>query len=241
MKHRKKWRVRLTAESELLRKLSEEFSNPELHIFQVSDCWFLESIYLDSENRSDTYSAGEKLIDFLNHTLWLYAYRPESIKSDGYFSPNADGVWVNQFTALGTAQALTKLIVYSHEIPSKNDFDLFAKNWKIKEALALLARPYPDWFTLYKIYEIVRDDEPDIPTTKYGEFLIKEWAGIDENDRFFSTAHWHRHSVFGKSRNKLNTPPHRPMSISEGERFIRVIFKKWLEFKREIQATAIPD
>lgn len=231
----------LAAEPGLLRKLSEEFSNPELHIFRVADCWFLESIYLDSENRSDIYSTGEMLVDFLNHALWLYACRPESIKSQGYFSPDTEGVWVNQFFALGNAQAPTKLTVYSHDIPSKSDFDVFARNWKVKEALALLAAPSPNWFTLFKIYETVRDDEPDIPTTKHGEFLIKKWGGIDENDRFFDTANWHRHSVFGKRRGKLNKPPHHPMSISEGECFIRTILKSWLAFKREVQAPVIPD
>lgn len=236
-----KWRVRLKAELALLSKLSEEFSSSELLILQVKDCWFLESIYLQPESRTDLYNAGETLIDFLNRTLWLYAYKLEPIKSDGYFSSDGDDVWTNRFTAVGTITAPARLIICSNEIPNQHDFDLFAKNLKVKEALALLANPSPDWFTLFKIYEIVRDDEPDIPTTKDGIRLIKNWTGADENLRFFKTANWHRHSVFGKTKDKLNEPPRRPMSLPDGARFIRTLLKKWLKLKREIQSAAIPD
>lgn len=234
MKRKENWRVKLKAKPDLLEQLSKEFGNPDLHFLQDSGYWFLESTYLNSEDHSEIYSTGEKLIDFLNHTLWLYAYRPNPIKSDGYFSLNQNGIWANEFLAVGVAVAPTRLIVCSNEIPSRKYFCLFAQNWKVKEALALFADASPDWISLFKIYETVRDDEPDIPTTQHGIAIIKEWVGEAENDRFFKTANWHRHSVFGKARGKLNEPPDHPMTLSEGQRFIRKMLITWLEYKSSI-------
>jgi hypothetical protein len=64
-----KWQIKLEAETSLLEKLSTEFCNPELRILHDSDCWFLESTYLNSDESSEIYANGEKLIDYLNHTL----------------------------------------------------------------------------------------------------------------------------------------------------------------------------
>lgn len=241
MKRTEKWRVKLKAEPDLLEKLSKEFGNPDLHIFQDSDCWFLGSTYLDSEEHSEIYTTGEKLIDYLNQTLWLYAYRLNQIKSDGYYSQSRTGEWVNKFLAIGRAIASTMLIVHSNDTPDRKSFDVFVQNWKVKEALALFTNAQPDWITLFKIYETARDDEPDIPTTSDGIALIKKWAGEIENKRFFDTANWHRHSVFGKTREKLNEPPDHPMSLSEGQQFIRKLLIAWLEYKSSILRPKHPD
>src|SRR3569832_658861 len=79
------WQIKLKAEPSLLEKLSSEFCNPELRLFHDSNCWFLESLRLDSEEHSEIYKEGARLISFLNHTLWLYAFRLNSIQSNGYY------------------------------------------------------------------------------------------------------------------------------------------------------------
>ncbi len=230
-----KWQIKLKAESNLLEKLSSEFCSPELLIFHDSDCWFLESTYLDSNDSSEIYANGEKLIDYLNHSLWLYAYRSNSIESNGYCLLTETGERVIKFFAIGPIIAPTRLIVYSNDIPSRNGLDLFSQHEKVREALAFFNNTEIDWFTLYKIYETARDDEPDIPTTKDGIALIEKWVGIDENKRFFETANWQRHSVFGKIKGKPNEPTNNPMSLSEAQRFIRTVLIKWLEHKITIK------
>lgn len=229
------WQVKLDADPDLLEKLSGEFRNPELRIFHNSDCWYLESIHLDSNERSEIYRRGEELIEYLNHALWLYAYRPASIKSNGYCLLIGGKEPVIQFLAIGPSTAPTRLIVYSNDIPSRDSLDLFSQHDKAREALAFFNNVEIDWFTLYKIYETTRDDESDISTTKDGIALIEKWAGVDENKRFFETANWQRHSVFGKTHGKPNKPAENPMSLSEAKRFIRTLLIKWLEHKATIK------
>jgi hypothetical protein len=236
VKRSEKWQIKLEAETSLLEKLSVEFSDPALHIFHDSDCWFLESTYLDSDKSSEIYATGEKLVDYLNHTLWLYAYRPNSIKSNGYCLLTSAGERVSKFLAIGKGTAPTRLIVYSNDIPGRNSFDLFSEHEKVRESLAFFNNAEIDWFTLYKIYETARDDEPDIPTTNDGIALIEKWGGIDENKRFFETANWQRHSVFGKIKGKLNKPADNPMTLSEAQRFVRTVLIAWLEHKSTIKS-----
>lgn len=236
MKCAEKWQIKLKAEPNLLEKLSGEFRDPELHIFHDSDLWYLESTHLDSDESSEIYRRGEELIEFLNHTLWLYAYRPNSIQSNGYCLLTGAGERVLKFLAIGPSIAHTKLIICSNDIPSRKSLDLFSKHEKVREALAFLSKAEIDWFALYKIYETARDDEPDIPTTEDGIALIKKWAGVDDNKRFFETANWHRHSVFGKIQGKLNKPAANPMTLSEAQRFIRTVLVAWLEYKSTIKS-----
>jgi len=235
MKRTEKWQIKLKAEPNLLEKLSGEFCKPELNLFHDSDCWFLESSYLESDELSEIYSIGEKLIDYLNHTLWLYSYRPNPIESIGYYLLPRDGERVSKFVAIGMITVPTRLIVHSNDIPSRKSLDLFSQYEKVRESLALFNNAEIDWFTLFKIYETARDDDPDIPNTKDGIALIEMWCGIEDNKRFFETANWHRHSVFGKNKEKPNKEADNPMSLSEARRFIRKVLIAWLEHKLTIK------
>lgn len=233
MKPANQWQIELKADAGVFEKLSSEFHHPELCILKDADCWFLESTYLDSDESSDIYATGEKLIEYLNHALWLYAYRFNPIKSNGYHLLANTGQRTYKFFALGQVTAPTMLIVYSNDIPGWKSFDLFSRNWKVKESLALFHNPAVDWITLFKIYETVRDDEPDIRTSDIGIALIKNWCGEVDNDRFHETANWHRHSKFGKYRNKPITPPKNQMQLQEGRQFVRKLLIAWLEYKKK--------
>lgn len=242
MKCAEKWQIKLKAEHSLLEKLSGEFCNPELHIFHDSDDWLLESTYLDSDLSSEIYGTGEKLIEYLNQMLWLCAFRPNPIESNGYYLLNSTGERSIKFLAIGNITAPTRLIVHSNDIPDWRSFHLFSQNLKVKESLALFNNAALDWVTLFKIYEAARDDEPDVPTTNDGIALIVKWAGIngiDDNKRFFDTANWHRHSAFGKNKGKPNKPADNPMSLSEAQRFIRQILISWLKYKSTIKDTKL--
>jgi len=221
------WQIKLKAEPSLLEKLSSEFCNPELRLFHDSNCWFLESLRLDSEEHSEIYKEGERLISFLNQTLWLYAFRLNSIQSNGYYLLTSAGERECKFLAIGKAIAQTRLIVYSNEIPCKKSFDLLMKDEKVSEALALFNNAELDWITLYKIYETVRDDKPNNSTsTDYKNLIDPEWK------RFRDTANYqHRHSMFSKKAKK----PENPMSLSEAEQFIRKTLIAWLEDKTKIK------
>lgn len=141
------------------------------------------------------------------------------------------GERIMKFIAIGKITAPTLLIVSSDEIPSRNGFNLFTQNLKVKESLTLFNNAGIDWFTLYKIYETVRDDEPDIPTSKVGRSKIKQWGGENEYDRFYKTANWHRHSAFGKHNEKPNAKPINLMSVNEAQEFMRKVLIAWLQYK----------
>lgn len=232
MNRSEKWQIKLEAETSLLGKLSAEFCNPELRIFHDSDCWFLESTYLNSDDSSEIYTNGEKLIDYLNHTLWLYAYRPNSINSNGYYLLASTGERVMKFLAIETITAPIRLIVYSNDIPSRISLDLFSAHEKVREALAFFNKAEIDWFTLYKIYETVRDDDPNSPVSAAYKALIDEaWNLKKDSKRFRDAANWHRHSAF----NKKNERPVNPMTLSEAKQFVRQVLINWLEHKSTIK------
>jgi hypothetical protein len=128
-----KWQIKLEAETSLLEKLGVEFSKPELRIFHDADCWLLESTHLDATEQSEIYRRGEELIAYLNHTLWLYAYRTDSIKSNGYCLSTGVGERVIKFLAIGTITAPIRLTVSSNDIPSRNSLDLFSAHEKEQE------------------------------------------------------------------------------------------------------------
>lgn len=219
------WQVKLQAEPKLLEQLSGEYCNPDLRLFQDFDFWLLESLRLDSKDYAEIYAEGERLIGYLNQTLWLYAFRTNPIHSDGYYFLTRNGERECKFLAIGKAIAPIRLIVSSNEIPRKKIFDLFIKNKKVSEALALFNNPELDWGTLYKIYETVRDDKPnDLASTDYKNLIDPEWR------RFRDSANYlYRHS---KSRKKARKPDN-PMSLSEAKRFVRKTLIAWLESKTE--------
>lgn len=225
MKHTEIWQIKLQADPSLLEKLSSEFCNPELRLFHDSDCWLLESLRLQSKVYSEIYEEGERLIDYLNQTLWLYAFRLNPIQSNGYYLLTGSGERECKFLAIGKAIAPTRLIVYANEIPSKKSFDMLMKDEKVSEALALFNNTEIDWVTLYKIYETVRDDKPNNSTSTDNKNLIdKEWP------RFRDTAnYWHRHSMHRKKAKK----PDNPMSLSEAKQFVRNTLIAWLKDKTE--------
>ena len=223
------WQIKLQAEPKLLEQLSGEFCNPDLRLFQDCDFWLLESLRLDSKDYAEIYAEGERLIGFLNQTLWLYAFRLNPIHSDGYYFLTSSEERDYKFHAIGQAIAPTRLIVISNEIleetPRKKTFDLLIKDEKVSEAFALFNNPELDWGTLYKIYETVRDDKPDNSTsTDYKDLIGPEWS------RFRDSANYlYRHSMSRKKAKK----PDNPMSLSEAKQFIRKTLIAWLEAKTE--------
>ena len=96
-----------------------------------------------------------------------------------------------------------------------------------------------DWFSLFKIYETIRDDpmHSDIPkkVRDAGIERIKQWISTEQNDNFRHTANkLHRHSAFAKQTNSRNyIEPEREMSLSEGNNLILGVIKNWLEWKLE--------
>lgn len=93
-----------------------------------------------------------------------------------------------------------------------------------RKALGFFAQ-YGDWSSLYKAYEVVRDDVG-------GANKIEEhgWASKNEQDRFRRTANGY--DVLGdKARHGVQTkpPPAVPLSYGDARQFVRDIVKRWLD------------
>ena len=85
--------------------------------------------------------------------------------------------------------------------------------------------PYGDWSSLYKAYEVVRDDVG-------GANKIEEhgWASKDAQGLFRRTAN--SYDVLGaKARHGVQDkpPPAVPLSYGEARQFVRDIVKRWLD------------
>lgn len=86
----------------------------------------------------------------------------------------------------------------------------------------------PDWFNLWKVWEIIRDD------VGRGAIVGQGWATPDEVDDFRESANTFqvsgeaaRHALIHQSPSPSRTPMH----LSKAEDFIRELLDKWLATK----------
>ncbi|MFN3005706.1 hypothetical protein [Mycolicibacterium wolinskyi] len=111
--------------------------------------------------------------------------------------------------------------------PAPTHLALAASDVTVDRVLARMAGDL-DWFNLFKVYELVRDD-PAKPSSIAG----MGWATENQQSAFRSSAN--RPDVSGDdARHAVSpntTPPRRTMTLAEGETWIRNLVSKWLAWK----------
>lgn len=110
----------------------------------------------------------------------------------------------------------------------ESGYSIAMHNTNVAEAVRIFGTLKNNWFNLYKIYEIVRDD-----VGGHNNLINTGWAqNKDDISRFTGTAQ--RSELIGDearhSRMK-GSPPSNPMSHSEAQALIRTILVKWISSK----------
>ena len=125
------------------------------------------------------------------------------------------------------------ITVHNNDIAPLTWLDLWGKHENVEYVLRMFSeKKLLDWFALYKIYETIRDDPRHKEENTEGKANIIRWTSEDENESFFQTANWYRHSDFGKNKGRPNAKPSKEMSLGEGNHFIRGLIYHWLEWKQ---------
>lgn len=154
---------------------------------------------------------------------------------------NADGRLIKYEVGIPVNISLQILSRVSNNKPAPNAwYELWEKQDHVKYVFRLFdSDSQLDWFSLFKIYETIRDDpmHSNNPkgVTKAGIKRIKKWISTEENDNFRHTANkFHRHSEFAtKPNGERYIEPEKEMSLSEGNNLIRGLIKNWIEWKQE--------
>ncbi|MFA5353483.1 MAG: hypothetical protein WC291_04595 [Thermodesulfovibrionales bacterium] len=236
------WEVKLRGDVNLLSRLAEEMQRQDLAVICNDGEYFLRSKYFSSQtDKGELFERANQVIQFLNGSLDIVSNRIEAIKSDGFWLVHDDGRREEEsFGFLSLIMPLSALSLAESRCstPPYDWFELWQTQENVKYVFHLLGSGKLDWFSLFNIYETVRDDPQYSSTDKWKRVeTIKSWISEQQNTLFFETANWYRHSDYGKyydkkcKEEKPNSPPDEEMSLSEGNSFIRQLVNEWLTWK----------
>ena len=237
------WEVKLKGDSSFLHELSKECCFPELCVKLIEGDYFLSSnMFSLLSDKSEISEKADRVIQYINASSKLSSNRHKPIKPDGFWSSDK-GVRKYEFGATGQLSISFHNIIIENNPAPKEWYSLWEEDDRIKYVVRLFdSNLLLDWFSLFMIYETIRDDPmyADNPkkAAKIGLEKIKE-SLLEKNTDFFETANWSRHSDFGKTRGKENVLPEKEITLSEGNDLIRDLIKNWLKWKSSEYVKAI--
>jgi hypothetical protein len=231
LKYPTMWEIRLKSKSEFLEILPKYYSNDALRVVQSGEEYFLRSDrFSEITDKGALCEYGEELVRFINVSYELtYQVDPEIVSNGHYRSVGGTKERQSMFRSVNLSLRIQN-VVYSLDKNLQSDwFNIWENNENVRDAYRLLSGPI-DWFSLFKIYETIRDDNSH-GCSKKGIKAIIDWSTAGENESFFDTANYYRHAMFGKHREQPNSPPSNDMTIYMAEVYIRKLLEKWLEGK----------
>ncbi len=223
------WEIKLKSESGFLSILPRYYSNTEFQVTQAENDYYIRAYHLDDLNDHKLlYEYGEELIRFLNISFKVTYQVEPKITSDGYYRFNEDGQREYLFHGLTQVSLPITINVYNLDNNLNSDwFVAWQNNANVRYAYHLISEE-ADWFSLYKIYETIRNDISPGNKNK-GEKIIRGWSNSTKS--FLKTANFHRHALYGKHSRKQLHPTSCNISITQAETYIRDIFAIWMDLK----------
>jgi len=235
------WLVRLRGEKFDLEDLPSLLRSPEHTVIEEDGSYYLKSSDFDSfSSADDVRKCAIKIIDWLNGAMKLRSPNFRSVFEDGVTFINEDGKRHHYVYLKGTIAARTKV---SAELttsngtlqvaPQPSDVESWLSLAKRDKAVADAFHFFGfrrDWFNLYKVYEIIRDDVG-------GEVKLKEknWVPNKYLKNFTRTAQ-SREAIGDDARHaseKPAPPEKNPMTRKEAESLIRKLLRDWLSSKTQ--------
>jgi hypothetical protein len=113
-----------------------------------------------------------------------------------------------------------------------NYVQLSTKHTAVQEVLDLLGKPEPapDWYDLYKIYEIVGDQVAGGPKGREQALTATAWVTPNDLDAFKASANHPAASGTGaRHARQSGSPPKRMMTIGDARHVIRTLVTRWLD------------
>lgn len=224
------WEVKLKGEASYLKELATVFCTPDIFISNHDEGFFLKSIKFNQfKDKRELYEFSLEMIDFINTSSKISCNRHIPLEPDGFWLVGIDGAKKLDFFAIGDVTLSLQQCVYGNSVPPREWYDLWYSNENIKYVFRLFnSTSLLDWFSLFMIYETIRDDPQQ---NDGGKSKIESWINVEKNKAFFDTANWYRHSNHGKSKGKPNLRPKSEISLSDGNNLIRDLINRWLDWK----------
>ena len=171
------------------------------------------------------------------------SYRPVELSGAFRDSVDRQHVVVEAETAHARAHVFAAAVVTSADgqlvqapaPPAPKYIQLAGQYPDVADALTILGKPAPlDWFDLYKLYEIVRDNvDPSPPdqSRKGNQKKLIDTGWVTKADLGAFTGSANHQLASGNAARHAREPgsgPTRTMSLDEGTQFTRDLVSRWL-------------
>ena len=234
-----KWLVRLKGERFDLEDLPQLLCSSELSIIEENNAFYLRSSKFDSlTSLDDVHERASAFIKIINSVAKFYRQdflevsedvitriddddkRQHYVSLEGTIIPRGK---VSAQPTVTTANETEQVTTQPSQLQSL--LELAQKHKVIADALSF----YRDdaWISLYKVYEIIRDDVGGTP-----RLLKQSWVADAEISRFTQTAQ--SRAALGDSARHASEKyhaPSQPMTISEARTLIHTILSRWVSSK----------
>jgi hypothetical protein len=213
---------------------------PEANVFRTGGQYYLRSAeFSHLRSAQDVFDRAVDIIDSINGCVFLFDPHFNAIESNSVTEICEDGskrgyvflTAVLRSRSRTSTATLTLLDSVNNETdsrdtsPVENTLRLMRQNAEIARALRFLR--VDDWISLYKIFEIVKED-----VKEEDQICQRRWVTKKDLIRFRRTAQSPA-ALGDKARHGIQsgTPPEDPMDISEARSMIRQMVKCWIDSK----------
>jgi len=234
-----KWLIRLKGERFDLEDFPKLLCSPEVKIVEENGSFYLESSEFNSLTLAEEVrERGRALIKLINGVLKFNRNNFLGISEDGITRVEDDGKRHNYVFFEGTATIRTKVSVQLTAIATDGSEKVTSQPSAL-ESLLEVAQKHNDvadalsfyrdgtWSSLYKSYEIIRDD-----VCGKHQIIKNGWSVESDINRFTQTAQ--SRAALGDSArhaSKKYIPPPQPMTLLEARKLIKTILSRWISSK----------
>lgn len=235
------WLVEIRGDVLDLAELQNLFNAPMLNVIKVGDTHFIRSTdFLELTSEDEVRERGLALIDSLNGMARLCIGAFREISEAGVAARDERGN-LRTFKFIGFDAILTQPRSSIHPVlsdgttgPAFSPFQESVPKWI---TLARQQKAVTDafhffrensWFSLYKVYEIIRDD-----VGSHNLLEKKRWAPDGDLNRFTGTAQSRAElgDLARHASHKYN-PPKNPMTLAEATHLVKQLLLGWLASKK---------
>ena len=238
------WAVELKGDKFDLEELPKEFHSPDLLVVREGDRYLLRSDqFACYSSESDIYSRAVILLERINGTMKIRMSNFINVGIEALISIDDQGVPHRHYrlhlegghirikggaiTLLVSPQGETVGTPESSSMIPMPWAMIADKDTSVSKVLRLFAQDL-SWANLYKISEVVHEDQGD-------KIVDKGWARLEDIKDFKATANSYR-AIGEEARHtrEKEPAPQNPMTLNEAQVLIRAVVEKWLQEKASI-------
>jgi hypothetical protein len=236
----KNWLVRLVGDEFDLQELPELLASPNATVLKEDGQYYLKSTDFDTQTgASDILKIATQILEAVNGAAKLHLGSFRTVQIADIVEISTDGKRQHFVFLEGSLHARSKLTVSATVIKSNGTVEQESNHPTQIESWVALARHdknvadalhffnEPNWFNLYKIYEIIKDD-----VCGEQKIIQNSWVTKTNIKLFTQTAQ--SRDVLGdnaRHASKKYKPPQKPMSLPEAKSLIKILLQNWLRSK----------